>query len=111
MNNVDDHLYNELYKICDTVISVEEIDEEQIYREDCFKVTMAHVKSFFEQVDKKLNSCQTEQEIIFTKESTLNFIIFSLKKMIVEYDFPDDNIEFLADHLKEQILKVKRKKL
>lgn len=106
----EDDLFDELYHICDTIIYVKEIHSEEKITETYYKLVMENVNSFFEQVDKKLALCENDEDKDFSKEVTLNFLIFSLKKLIADYDCPDDNIEYLADHLRKQILQCKRKK-
>jgi hypothetical protein len=106
----NDDMFDEFYKLADTVIYMEEVNAEEKAAELCFKKVMENVNSFFEQVDKKLSLCENDEDRDFAKEITLNFLIFSLKKLIADYDAPDENIEYLANHLRDQILQVKRKK-
>lgn len=101
----DKDIFFELYRLADTVIYVEEIDT---YKQECFDLSVSHMNEFFKQFNKRIKECKNENEMILTKESTLNFLIFSLKKLIADYDCPDENIEFIANHIKDQILKVKR---
>lgn len=106
-------IFDVLYEIADTVIEIkivpsqEEIEEES-YRKECFDVSITHVNEFFNEFDKRLLMCKSEIDIIFLKETTLNFLIFSLKKLLVNYDCPDENIEYLANHFRDQILSLKR---
>lgn len=109
MNDDDRFLQDELFHLSDTVIYVEQIDPLAYIHEEEYNVSMDHVKHFFKQVDQKISNCKSETELGFVKDTTLNFLIFSLKKLITQYDIPDTNIEFLANHIKYQLLKTRRK--
>jgi vacuolar-type H+-ATPase subunit E/Vma4 len=105
---MQDNLYNVLYQIADTVIEIKEFDPEEKHRIEVFELSKKNMEKFFEKVNEKLDSCNDEEEVVFVKESTLNFLIFSLKKLIVDYDCTDENIEYLANHIRDQLLSVKR---
>ena len=106
----EDSLYEILYQMDDTVIHVEEITPEEAYRKEVYELSIKNMKSFLDQVNEKLAKCENDDDKIFVKETTLNFLLFSLKKLIVDYDCPDENIEWLAYHLKDQILSLIREK-
>lgn len=102
-------LFDTLYSLVSTVLYVEEKTPEEIRRHETFLVAKKNVDAFFAQINEKLSLCTTEEEMSFVTDTTINFLIFSLKKMVVDFDCPDENIEYLANHLRDQILSVTRK--
>ena len=85
----------------------EEIEENN-HDENSLCDTLDHINSLFMQIEKKLDDYNSEEDRIFVEETTLNFLIFRLKKLIVNSDCPDKNIDFLADNVRDQLLKCKR---
>jgi hypothetical protein len=105
----EEEFFQTLYEIADTVIEIKEVSLEDAYRHDVFKTSMKHVEEFFKQINNRMLNCENEEDIIFVKESTLNFLIFSLKKVLSDWDMPDENIDYMADHLSYQIKTVTRR--
>jgi len=104
----DEDLMENLMQMCDQVIYVEEVDSDDAYMQTVFKRAVEHRDALMLQFDTNLGNCKDEESRLYVKEVMLNFLIFSLKTLIAKYDCPDDNIVWLADHLKAQILQLKR---
>lgn len=103
------YFYETLYELADTVIHLEEINLEDVKKKEIFETTIKNVDNFIEKVDSKISLCKDKNEIEFVANTTINFLIFSLKKLLVGFDCPDENIEYIAEHIKDQILSLKRK--
>lgn len=100
----EDEFFEILCEHADAVIKLVEVDPKKEYREKVFQKSIDETNKFIEQLDKKLYFCKTEDEKTEIKEIALNFHIFSLKKLLVHYNCPDENIEFFGDEIKRQIL-------
>lgn len=104
----EENVFNILYELADTVIEIKEVSPEDLHIKAVFNCSNEFVESFFKQINEKLNICENEQEKIFVKEVALNFLMASLKKILVYCDCPDENIELIADNIKDNILKCTR---
>lgn len=109
MKNDEDDFFDVLCQLSDTVIKIEEVDPEKEYRMNVFKLSKKNMDNFFTQVNQKLSLCKDEYEILFTKEVTLNFLIASLKKILVDYDCPDENMEYMANNIRDEIISCTRR--
>jgi len=105
----EDEFFDELYEIANTVIYVDEISPEEIRKKEVFKESRKLVEGLFLSIDEEINHSRNDEEKCFTKEVYLNFILFSLKKIIVQYDMPDDNIVWIAGHIKDKLIECTRK--
>lgn len=108
MSSNEEEIKNILYQLADTVIEIEEYSEEDLRRKNVFEASQRFVEDLFRQMKEKLEICKNENEKVFVKEVTLNFLITSIKKIFVDFDCPDENIEWLADHMRDQILATTR---
>ena len=78
-------------------------------RDKIFHDAMVWQDDLFSGLNKKISECEDKHEIVLLKETALCFLIFSLQSMIVTSGFPNEKIESLADHVRDQILKCKSK--
>lgn len=108
MEKTGDAFFDAIAPLCDTIIWTEEVDLEKKYAQDIFDAAISHRDAFLDQVRKKLSKCKSELEKGQVMETTVNFLLFSTKSLIVDLD--DEQIEEIADHFHKQILSVKRVK-
>jgi hypothetical protein len=102
----DDFIYEEICKIADLVIEIEEVTNETISKE-VFDYATTCKDKFMEQVEKRLSLCKTEGDVYFVKESTFNFLLFAMRKVVS--DLSDEAIEYTANAVRDIILSLKRK--
>ena len=110
MESEEDKTFDILCQFADQVIFIEKVDQRDEYRKKMVEICMKQRDEFFKQVDQRLSECDNENDRSFVKETTTTFLISSLQKIIVDYDCPDENIDYLASIIKEQIESCKIKK-
>lgn len=81
-----------LASYADTVIYVDEMDPLEAYKKNIQNLAKKNCTEFFKQVDKRLNQCENEEQKIEIKETTINFLLLALKKIIFEVEHRDEVI-------------------
>jgi hypothetical protein len=111
--NNEEEFFDELMKLADTVIVLEEVTKEDEHRKECFETSIKWRDHLFEQIKEKMKKAESQYEKVFVLEATLNFLLFSVKKLIVyeEENFEameDKNIKIVADNFFKQIMSCTR---
>ncbi len=91
------------------VKKVKEVDSQEEYKNKVCEVSKKHTEAFLEQIKKKLYYCKNENDIAFVEQTTLTFLLYSLGKFIVDFDFDDEQIDLLANAFRDKILSCKTK--
>jgi hypothetical protein len=81
-----------------------ELTEEEF--DEVKKVVKRNLVAFFEQVDKKLESCKHDDELTFVQTCTLSFLIIGLTVMLKKIDPEKKNeaIRNMIQHLEESYI-------
>jgi len=103
----NDDILKSFSDIVDLVIYADMEDEtEEPISPEVYEFAVRCTESLWKQVEIRLQACKTEQDILYVKDSTFNFLLFSMRKLLAELD--DDEIERMANVVRERILRLKR---
>lgn len=103
----NDSIYDALAPLCDCIMHIEEseTDYEKQYRKEVFETVTKNLDGFFKQVDKKIKDCENNDERSFVYDTTMNFLVFSINRMMDR--IPSENIPSAIDALEDLLLKIR----
>jgi len=103
---LSDDEFDTISQIADTVIYVEEEDDNKDpLRDRIIEFAVKSRDGLINKVKKELEDCKTEEEKVFINSGTTLFLLISIKEMLRDVD--DDKIEIFANQMRDSILSLK----
>lgn len=90
------------FNLCDTIIYLEGVDDEQVYLKKVTEQAEIFIAEFDKQFESRLSLCDTEEDSVFFIQSTLTFLLHSLIKRCRHLDAKD--MKKVADHIYSRIM-------
>jgi len=102
----DDELFNAIAPIVDTILYLKKV--EHSISDEVFEYAIKCRDELWKQVEKRLALYNDEVDKEFVYESTFNFLLFSMRKLIAHLD--NDSIEYIANEVKNKLMNLKEGK-